>query len=53
VLTATVKHLTTGSDGSSTAEGEVLGSIPAAVVRDAQCDVLIVQVSQGARGGSA
>jgi maltose/moltooligosaccharide transporter len=33
------------------AEGEVLGSIPAAVVRDAKCDVLIMQVSQGEPGG--
>jgi hypothetical protein len=40
-----------GNRGLGVAEGEVLGSIPAAVVRDAKCDVLIVQVSQGEPGG--
>jgi maltose/moltooligosaccharide transporter len=36
-----------GNRGLGAAEGELLGSIPEAVVRDAKCDVLIVQVSQG------
>jgi maltose/moltooligosaccharide transporter len=40
-----------GNRGLGAAEGELLGSIPAAVVRDAKCDVLIVQVSQGVRVG--
>jgi maltose/moltooligosaccharide transporter len=42
-----------GNRGLGAAEGELLGSIPAAVVRDAKCDVLIVQVSVGERVGSS
>jgi maltose/moltooligosaccharide transporter len=36
-----------GNRGLGAASGEVLGAVPAAVVRDAKCDVLIVQVSMG------
>jgi len=32
-----------GNRGLGAAEGEMLGSVPAAVVREAVCDVLIVQ----------
>ncbi len=35
-----------GNRGAGAAEGELLGSVPAAVVRGAQCDVLIVQGTQ-------
>ena len=37
-----------GNRGLGAAEGEMLGSVPAAVVRDAVCDVLIVQGTQSA-----
>ena len=36
-----------GNRGLGAAEGEMLGSVPAAVVRGAHCDVLIVQGIQG------
>jgi maltose/moltooligosaccharide transporter len=37
--------LVVGNRGLGAAEGEVLGSVPAKIVRNASCDVLIVQTS--------
>ena len=34
-----------GNRGLGAGEGELLGSVPAEIVRSAQCDVLIVQTS--------
>jgi maltose/moltooligosaccharide transporter len=34
-----------GNRGLGAQEGEVLGSVPAEIVRNASCDVLVVQTS--------
>ncbi len=43
--TSPASLIVVGNRGLGAEEGEVLGSVPAKIVRNAQCDVLIVQTS--------
>ncbi len=46
----TASLIVVGNRGLGAAAGEVLGSVPAAVVKDAQCDVLIIQGTRDSGG---